>query len=98
MPTKPSISTKRPGRILTTIFGVVMGRAAVGLVLEFVARFRSGTAFQGYKNWQGLSISYGYMTVFAVVVFVVVLLGLLYSWFARRREERSLIEKYRQGR
>ena len=96
--TKPSGPTKRPGRVLTTIFAVVMGLTAVGLVFAFVAKFKSGTAFQRYKNWQGIWVSYGDLTVFAVVIVVVGMLGVLYSWFARRREERSMIEKYRRGK
>ena len=71
-----------------------MGLAGVGLVIDFVRTFRSGTAFEGFKNWQGLSVSYGGMTVFLCVAFVTATVGLIWSWIARRREERLLIESY----
>jgi hypothetical protein len=43
-----------------------------------------------------MSVSYGGMTVFLCLAFVAATVGLIWSWIARRREERSLIESYRK--
>jgi hypothetical protein len=96
MPTEAPVSEARPGRFLTAIFAVVMSLAGAGLVIDFILKFRSGASFQRYKNWQGLWVSYGDMTVFLIVAFAAGIVGSIWSWVARRREERELIESYRK--
>jgi len=86
---------RRQSRFLSVLFSVVMLGGGVGLVLAMVAHFHAGTAFHRYKNWQGLWVSYGEVLVFAGVACGAVLVGGLWAWISRRREESSFIKKYK---
>jgi hypothetical protein len=95
MPTMGSMPVRK-NRLLNAVFAVVMSCGGVGIVLAIIGQFRSGTAFQRYKNWQGLWVSYGELLVFVGVAWGAVLVGGLWAWIARRREESSLIKKYKK--
>jgi predicted small integral membrane protein len=82
---------------MSALYAVVMLFGGVGLVLAIVGQFRAGTAFQRYKNWQGLWVSYGEILVFVGVVWSVLLVGGVWAWIARRREESSFLKKYRKN-
>jgi len=79
---------------MSALYAVVMLFGGVGLVLAIVGQFRAGTEFQRYKNWQGLWVSYGEVLVFVGVVWSVLLVGGVWAWIARRREESSFLKKY----
>lgn len=98
MPTNPTDPGRRPGRFVTTVCLLAVNVSAIGLVVELVAKVKRGTVSQRYKNWQGLSISYTDMMVLFAVALAAATLGLVWSWLARRREERQLIEAYRKKR
>jgi hypothetical protein len=96
MPPKPNMPV-RQSRLLSVLIAVVMLAGGIEVVLAMVARFHDGTAFQRYKNWQGLWVSYGEVLVFGAVAWAAVLVGGLWAWLARRREESSFIKKYKKN-
>jgi predicted small integral membrane protein len=81
---------------MSASFAVVMLFGSVGLVLAIVGQFRAGTAFQRYKNWQGLWVSYGEILVLVGVIWAALLIGGVWAWIARRREESSFVKKYKK--
>jgi hypothetical protein len=93
---KPVVPGRRQNRLLGVLFFVVMLACGVGLVLGMIARFSAGTAFNRYKNWEGLWVSYGEILVFAAVAWIVVVVGGLWAWIAQKREESSFIKKYKK--
>jgi len=93
-----STPVRRQSRLLSAFFNVVMLVGGAGLVFAMIARFHAGDAFQRYKNWQGLWVSWGELLVFAGVAWCAVAIGGLWAWIARKREESSFIEKYGRER
>ena len=88
---------RRKNRLLNALFAVVMLFGSAGLVLAIIGQFRAGTAFQRYKNWQGLWVSYGELLVLVGVIWCALLVGGIWAWIARRREEASFIKKYKKN-
>jgi hypothetical protein len=95
MPTDRS-PMPRPRPVLMALFSVVMGLSGIGLVFALVVKFKSGTAFERYKNWERMWVSYGEMTVFFVVALVAGIARLIWSRLASRREERLLADAYKK--
>ena len=87
---------RRQSRLLSVLFTIVMLVGGAGLVLSMIALFQTGTAFHRYKNWQRLWVSYGEALVFVGVASGVAIVGGLWAWIARRREESSFIKKYKE--
>ena len=68
------------------------------MALEVAARFRSGTLFERSKTWEGFWVSYGDVTIFVLILLVSAIAGCLWSWLARRRENRILSKEYEKRR
>jgi protein-S-isoprenylcysteine O-methyltransferase Ste14 len=94
MPSKLTTPNQRPGRLSVKVFFVMLIGLLAGAVIAEVRRFGDGSQFQPHRDWRHQWGGYGEALPTVGFVWLVGAIWLLWSWLARRREERDLVKKY----
>jgi type VI protein secretion system component VasK len=81
-----------PASKLKSLAKLVVLLLSVAVVVVLVMEWRAGTAFERHRNWRAQSVSNAEALIVGAIILLGFIVGGVWSWWDRRRDERLLKE------